>query len=347
MNSFIKTSLIVACFALGFAGTCHAQLEVLDIREGTGIPSEVRAIYEKGADYLASTQLEDGNWETGQETRECGICGLCVMAFLSTGEDPNFGKYSQNIRKALQFIIRKQDKSGYIPGNMYSHGFAMLALAEAYGAVDDERFWAGEEKEGVRTIGESLELAVRMALTSQKNNPRKAWRYAPTAQDADTSVAGAVIMGLLAAQNAGIEVPDASIDAALAYMKSLTTPSGEVGYTGPMGRSWARSAIACLVFSIGKHKDWEQYESTKKFITNNFQETGNWPFYTRYYQAQALFQSDYETWELWNADTIKTIQNIQKENGEIPGSAHGVAYSTSMSLLALALNYRFLPIYER
>ncbi len=54
-------------------------------------------------------------------------------------------------------------------------------------------------------------------MTAQKRNPQKAWRYSPESSDADTSVSGAVMIGLLAARNAGIEVPDSSIDQATNY----------------------------------------------------------------------------------------------------------------------------------
>ena len=62
--------------------------------------------------------------------------------------------------------------------------------------------------------------------------------------------------------------------------------------------------------------------------------------------AQAVFQGDFEAWEKWNRETIRILKDRQQEDGSFACS-HGVAYGTSMSLLALALNYRFLPIYER
>ncbi len=39
-------------------------------------------------------------------------------------------------------------------------------------------------------------------------------------------------MGLLAARNAGIEVPDESIDKAIAYFTTMTGPTGIVAYAG-------------------------------------------------------------------------------------------------------------------
>ncbi len=337
--------------------SCFAQLEQLEVHEGTGIPSEVRTIYLKGADYLAKTQKPDGSWGVGGQfhgDESCGVCGLATMAFLSTGEDPNFGRYANNIRAAVRFIIERQKSgTGYIPGNMYVHGFAMLALAEAYGAVDDDLLWAGEEKKSSRrTIGQALELAVRLAVASQKKNPSKGWRYSPNDGSADTSVVGAVLMGLLAARNAGIDVPDESIDGALKYMKSMTSDeSGEVGYSGlgGLGESGARTSIACLVFSIGKRKKWKELDATRRYLADHL-DTGasqGWPYYERYYKAQALFQADYDSWIKWNRSTIQELRDMQSEDGQIGNSEHGPAYATSMSLLALALNYRFLPIYER
>jgi hypothetical protein len=43
---------------------------------------------------------------------------------------------------------------------------------------------------------------------------------------------------------------------------------------------------------------------------------------------------------------VRQLKQAQRPDGSIPGS-HGNSLGTSMSLLALALNYRFLPIYER
>ena len=67
---------------------------------------------------------------------------------------------------------------------MYNHGFATLALAESYGAVNDDR------------LGPALQKAVRLILTSQEANPTKAWRYSPDARDADTTVSGAQMVAL-------------------------------------------------------------------------------------------------------------------------------------------------------
>ena len=188
------------------------------IRYGQGVPAAVRIINDRGLRYLADTQEEDGSWSDG--TSGPGITGICVMALMASGEDPDFGPYATNIRKALRNIIANQNaKTGYISGysvghgSMYHHGFALLALSEAYGVVSERLLWEGSDvaAEKRRSLAEALELGVRASLTAQKKNPWGAWRYSPEAQDADTTVAGTVLMGVLGARNAGIEMAKGDI----------------------------------------------------------------------------------------------------------------------------------------
>jgi hypothetical protein len=324
-------------------------------RIGEAVPRDVREIYDKGLQFLVKTQSEKGDWSGGQPG--AGITGMALMVFLASGEDPNFGLYSNNVRRAVRSIIADQDgNTGYlcnnVHGSMYHHGFGMLGLAEAYGVVDDRHVWPGGKKP--RSIGAALELAVRAALTSQKKNPLGAWRYSPDANDADTSVSGAVLVGLLAARNAGIEVPDEAIDKAISYYTKMTSSSGEVGYSGigGFGESLARTSIASLVYSLARRKDLPQFKATLGYLVDKIEYTGQsgfgWLDYQRYYQAQALFQADLEAWKKWNKLLVRQLKSEQQPDGSFQGShGGGAAASTSLTLLALALNYRFLPIYER
>lgn len=342
--------LLSVSFLLTFDQAKIAQAQPPNARIGEAVPRDVREIYNKGLQYLIKTQSQTGGWTGGQTGP--GVTGLALMVFLASGEDPNFGQYSGNVRRAVRSLITDQDgNTGYLGNSMYHHGFGMLGLAEAYGAVDDRRVWL-DGKKG-RTIGKALELAVRAALTSQKNNSRGAWRYSPTDTEADTSVSGAVLVGLLAARNAGIEVPDTAIDKAISYYTKMTSPSGQVAYSGGIGgfdESLARISIATLVYSIAKRKDLTQFKATLGYLVNKVEFTGQsgfgWLNYQRYYQAQALFQGDVDAWERWNKLLIRQLKTTQQADGSFPGQ-HGAAVSTSMSLLSLALNYRLLPIYER
>ncbi len=76
------------------------------------------------------------------------------------------------------------------------------------------------------------------------------------------------------------------------------------------------------------------------------QPPGHYREYTYYYEAQALFQGDIEAWEKWNKLLVRQLKELQQPDGSFKGDM-GNEVATSLSLLALALNYRFLPIYER
>lgn len=354
-KAFTASVLMLAVIA---APELSAQPGGPNLQFGAKIPPELKRTYGLGLAYLQGSQDASGSWSQNRSTsssNQNGIDALCILAILASGEDPNFGRFSANIRRGLTRLVSQQDaQTGYFESSMYNHGFCMLALAEAYGAVDESLLWAGTKVPPPkrRPLARALELAVRCATTSQDANPFGAWRYSPEARDADTSVAGAVLMGLLAARNAGIQVPDGNMERALEYFGLMTGPNGAVGYSGFGGgqsNSLARSSIATLVFAIGKRKDSEPYEQTSEYIQNNLKQPTNAHFgeqYTSYYLAQALFQSDYEAWSEWNTETLHMLKNLQQPDGSF-ASAYGKAFGTSMSLLALALNYRFLPIYER
>jgi hypothetical protein len=334
--------LSVGCCFLLLAGNVSAQDPTL--RFGGQIPPEVETIYERGLAWLAAAQGDDGSWKDGQQG--AGVDGICLMAFLASGDDPNYGRHAATVRRAIRAIMRRQDeKTGYLPDSMYHHGFALLALCEAYGAVDETMLWEGEKP--VRSLAAALQLAIQCAATSQKKNRFGGWRYSPDATDADTSVTGAVLMGLLAARNAGLEVADATVDAALEYMRRSTGKDGSVAYSGGlggMGGSMNLSAISALVGAVSKTKETEQYKAALRRIVEGLeQRETSYPEYNRYYMAQALFQGDYAAWQKWNGAKVRELHEMQREDGAIGQGAYG----TGMSLLAIALNYRFLPIYER
>ncbi len=345
----VPWACLVAITAAAWAAPASAQA-LPTSRSGEVVPRDVREMYDRGLHYLASKQTEAGTWTEGGD-QGAGSTGLGLMALLASGEDPNFGLYSNHVRRAVRSIIAGQDaQTGFLGTGMYQHGFGMLGLAEAYGAVDEHNLWPDPKAKGKRPIGGALELAVRAAITSQKKNPTGAWRYSPDGNDADTSVSGAVLMGLLAARNAGIEVPDESIDRAVAYFKSMTSASGQVAYSGGLGgfdESPARISIGALVYAIARRKDMPEFKATLGNLTGKLDQVSpNYPEYSRYYQAQALFQGDAVAWEKWNKLLVRQLKQSQQADGSFP-SGFGPGVGTSMSLLALALNYRFLPIYER
>jgi hypothetical protein len=165
-------------------------------------------------------------------------------------------------------------------------------------------------------------------------------------------------MGLLAARNAGIEVPDETIDRAIKYYVSMTGGNGNVGYSGGPGNGTeATTSIGVLVFSIARRQSLPQYGLARGFLEKasaagaaaagpNMGVRGQGSSYEHYYRAQALFQCNVDAWEKWNAELIKVLKRQQAKDGGFQMS-YGLEVDTPLTLLALAVNYKLLPVYER
>ena len=110
---------------------------------------------------------------------------------MANGNLPGRGKYADNVKKALDYIISKQQESGLFTtaenqAEMYSHGFATLFVGEVYGMTGDDE------------VKEHLQKAVRLIERAQ--NSEGGWRYQPIPFDADISVTICQVMALRAAR---------------------------------------------------------------------------------------------------------------------------------------------------
>ena len=305
------------------------------------VPKKVETMYNKGLKYLAKQQV-NGSWGTS-----AGPTGLAVLAILAHGDDPNFGPYKDIVRNGVRHIlnIQAQNSDGYIGSSMYHHGFATLCLAEAYGHLDNDFLNRGGGKK--YHLGKSLDKAVKVLLSSQSRNSRGAWRYSPQSNDADTTISGACLVALLAARNAGLEIPDTAINRALEYYKSCQCSDGGFGYTRRDSSNAPRTAIGTLVHALAKRKDSATYKQAFKYLDSQKNSGGSsYYYYYLYYGSQAFFHSTPKSWDAFNNANIKLLAQSQNEDGSWSGP-HGSVFSTSAALLSLALNFRFLPIYER
>ncbi len=304
------------------------------------VTPEIERSVTLGLDYLARTQKPDGSWPDnyGQVS---GVVGLCMLAFLAHGEMPDEGKYGLVIRRCVDYIVKTQQANGLLSSEsgspMYSHGFALLALGEVYGMIDDPR------------VGPALKKATGLLVSSQ--NRLGGWRYSVNSPDADTTVSGAQMMGLRAAANAGIEVPVSTVQRGVAFYKSTFCPGGGFGYTGADGPSPARSGIGLLVLSLSG-----AYRAPEAKATADLMLAGGGAYgyagyfhYACYYGSQAMFQAGGKYWRHWNGTMTPMLVSMQARDGSWSdqGSSGGVVAATAFSLLSLEINYNLLPIYQR
>jgi hypothetical protein len=310
-------------------------------REYLGTPATEQAV-KRALEFLASTQNPDGSWTSSSYTSEAGIVGLCALAFLAAGHQPNRGKYGQVLARATEYISSSAQRNGLIfnaGGSagppMYGHGFATLALAELYG------------QSRRRDLRDKLERAVKLILNSQ--NEEGGWRYQPRVADADISVSVCQVMALRAAHNAGVPVPRQTIENALDYMRRCANNyDGGFSYMPSQRTSGpARTGAGVLSMIILGRKDAEEVKRGLEYLLQNPPGTREQHlFYGVYYNTQAMYQAGGRYWKFWFPRVAEYLLATQRQDGAW-SDGPGLPYATAMGVLALQVPSNLLPIYQK
>jgi hypothetical protein len=318
---------------------------------GDEITPELKAAVERGLASLAGRQARNGSFGAGGGYGygsggggHVGITALGGIAFMSAGNLPGRGRYGENVQKAMDFILNSVHETGFIAppqgGEMYSHGFATLFLAEVYGMTGNE------------DIKEKLRKAVKLIQRTQNN--AGGWRYQPAPVDADISITICQVMALRAARDAGIKVEKEVIDNAIKYVRSCQCGDGGFSYTaGSQGSGFARTAagVATLYYAgVFEGKEVERgLNYLRNFVPNKggrgAEMEGHY-FYGNYYAVQAMFLAGGDYWATWYpAIREQLMQRQNKTNGSWSGEA-GDDYATAMALIILQMPNRYLPVFH-
>lgn len=242
---------------------------------------------------LAARLNSDGSLGSDSELfgRDPGVAGLCGLAFLAAGSAPGRGRFGDELEKIVGYILSQSfdakqspnrslesDVANYLIENdltevgvdgvianfrekgrkpMYGHGFATLFLAAVLGAgTSDAR----------PEIRERTRAAVELIVRAQ--NPDGGWRYEPRrVPAADLSVTVCQLSALRAAKDAGIFVPNATVEKSVAYVKRCQNADGGFRYMtlgGPSGV--ARTAAAILALQSGGADDSEAVAAAFRYL---------------------------------------------------------------------------------
>jgi hypothetical protein len=319
-------------------------------------PRTDRAI-ERGLEALQIMQDKaEGCWRDRHNRPSPAVTGLAVMAYLSAGHVPGEGRYSAVVEKSIRWVLSRQRANGLIADDghqeMYQHGIATLMLAEAAGMTDAE---IGQD------IRRAVAKAVRVILKAQRTNgdDRGGWRYrAVHVGGTDISVTGWQVMALRAARNLGCDVPAESIDRAVAYIKRChDSRNGGFRYQPHGGVTVACTGTSILALEICGKEQHHCHEALrggayllrKENLPNAQQQ---WFFYSIYYGSQAAFQLGGNYWTVFRPPLHDVLLRMQGIGGSWDGRSSdaqqgGRAYCTAMAILALTVEDRFLPIYQR
>ncbi len=253
----------------------------------------VEETVEHGLNYLKRVQAQDGHWAANSEAYRVAMTALGGMSFLMEGSSLKEGKYSDQIKKAVDWFLMPQRQqpngliadrsaSGDFGSYIHGHGFATMFLACAYGEAEDKE----QQQNLERAVRKAVEFTCK-AQTSKKHRLAEGktvevggWGYVSAADGRnfdEGSTTVTQVQALRAARNAAIAVPKETIQKATDYLEACTTPKGGVIYSYAGADGVARNgeerppitaaAVACA-FGAGQYKS-ELAKRWVKFCKEN------------------------------------------------------------------------------
>jgi hypothetical protein len=355
-----------------------------------GGTAESEAAVRNGLDWLARHQMRDGHWgpdalragpdgrckagdvcpQGGSEHR-VALTGLAVLAFQAGGHfDFNNHDYSECVRYGLDWLAAHQRPDGCFLDhdhgtgacNMYEHGIAAFALADACnmaaskGLEPDDRYRQAAQK------------AVSFIYYAQHDDG--GWRYTEDRSGvSDVSVSGWQMLALKTAHDAGLcDVGDDCVRRMEGFFqrcedKSTGRTFYQPGFNLP---SDAPTAIGMLLqqfilerpesplvsggakYLAGRAASFKQ---ARKAQRRQFAAPPG-DYYTYYNGTLAMFQAGGQPWRRWN-DVVRDML-IDHQCGPDEGCRRGSwdptgrwsveggrVYSTALAVLSLEVYYRY------
>ena len=339
----------------------------------------------RALEWLKRNQASNGSWNWREH--DSAATGLAMLAFMGYGakhlKQGGYEGYQEQMSRAVKWMLSiERDGDMRAGGNMYDHGIAAIAMAEAYYLTKDP---------ALRPVVQRI-----VDFTAKAQNPATGgWRYKPYLEKkmsrdgsrfgpldfdsrkryvspGDMSVTGWQIMALKSAQVGGLNVPAKVFDRALKFM------DGRRGAEGSFGYIWKGSATPALaaqgLFSLQMlrehtiakgHSTPGQVElrnkQTAEYLGRHIPEHAQvatqmrsarndvYSYYYWYYASLALYQQQGAIWNQWNARMTPILLQRQVSGGPDDGSwaPAGKWGSESGRAVTTALAALSLEVYYR
>ena len=315
----------------------------------------------RGLAHLAASQAAtgDGSFPRGEgeglEFAPVAITALGSLALMSGGSTPTQGPHHEAVTRAIDYLLLHTDLSpasptrGFISAGgdetslMHGHGFATLALAEAYGM--------SPRNARLRT---ALEAAIDLVQRTQ--GAQGGWYYKPERQsEHEGSLTVCMVQALRAAREAGLRVDPEVIRRADGYLERSQVEDGSFAYQ--IGSP--RTSVALTAAAISSLNATGQYSGTAiakgvdaiwRDLAEREAEGGRarFPYYERLYLAQAFWQhQDTTHFQRWFDDEVQGVLRAQDQDGSWFDGRFGTSYATAMNCLVLAMPDSLLPAFQR
>jgi rhamnogalacturonyl hydrolase YesR len=271
------------------------------------------------------------------------------------------------LASAIDYLLGRVDLDpeskhhGYISdgrdqlSRMHGHGFATLALAEAYAM-------SPKSPRG-RRIERALKLAIYRIEISQ--GAEGGWYYSPLRSlQHEGSVTIALVQALRAARNSGMRVNAEVIAKAVDYVRRSQAEDGSFRYA--IGHEMTSVALTAAAIStlnatgiysgeeVLRGYDYIQRELAARETADIEKFGASYPLYQNLYLAQAYWQHpEHQVFEDWFTRQRAALLRGQDESGAWSSKelaevkSFGATYATATNALILALPEGLLPIFQR
>jgi hypothetical protein len=320
-----------------------------DEKDAVVVDAPTEQIINGALRWLASQQQPNGSWGVGSWRRSehpVAMTGYVLMAYLACGHLPEEGEFARNVKAGMEFLLDSIGVDGQFRGvdggkYMYNHGIATIALGELYGQT---------RHPGMR---EKLERAIRLIITSQSERDRHkgGWRYQPRPSDADISVTVLQVVALRVAKNAGLDVPQQTIDDAVDYVRrcAVGNTGGFAYQAGQWSPGYARTAAAIYSLQVCGHYDDPLVQAGSRFLFENKFERRHWTYGSNY-AGPAQYMIGGETWQRWYDYMKQVLVRSVARQGEFcywEDNEIGPVYGTACFTTILAMPWHYMPLYQR
>ena len=315
----------------------------------------VKRTVSRGLDWVAATQSRVGHWTAKNGAYPTAMTALAGMALVGEGSTTTQGKYQENVRRAVDFLISRCRDNGLIgePATddryTYGHGYSLLFLSQVLGEEEDQH----RRERLVEVLTKAVEF------TGRAQTAAGGWGYV-SAKDGggfdEGSTTVTQVQGLRGCRNAGIKVPKEIVDKAVGYIHKCTNEKdGGVQYSSQGGSSRpaiTAAAIACL-FNAGEYDD-KYVPKLLTYCDKNLGSIsgdgfGHW-HYAHYYYAQVMYREGDKKWKPYRDAVFAKILSEAKDDGRHAYWNQGYIgpiYTTAVNLTILQLEKATLPIYQR
>ncbi|MCB9876949.1 MAG: terpene cyclase/mutase family protein [Planctomycetes bacterium] len=298
---------------------------------------------ERGLEWLAAHQDEDGKWDAdgfmkhddatlplctgpGNPVHDIGVTGLALLAFLGDGHTMRAGSYQDVVKRGVLWLRAQQEENGRFGAAassdfVYDHAIATYALCEACGL----------------SASSLLRPTVQKALAylEAHRNPYSVWRYQPRDGDRDLSVTAWCVMAYESARFFGFAVNEQALKLAAVYLDEVSDATGRHGYMKagepssrkvgghaarfPVEKGEAMTAVGLFCrFFLGQdpREAPVMKAAAARLLTRPpvwDEKSGSIDHYYWYYATYALFQVGGPQWRAWQQQVERAVGRTQHQ----------------------------------